>query len=1077
MRRTVSSLAMLLLVVAAPPGAASRFVAFETGQTRPLALSADGTRLYALNTPDNTLEIFRIGLAGIAHEASVAVGLEPVAVATNGAGEVWVVNHLSDSVSVVDVASDPPRVARTLQVGDEPRDLVFGGAARDRAFVTTAHRGQQRLVVPVASGGGDPQLTTPGVGRADVWVFDATDPLATLPIRIVTLFGDSPRALAVSPDGATVYAAVFQSGNGTASVFSQATACNVGETTHDLDGVTVPGGLPGGHVPCGALAPTATIPGGVTAPSTGFIVKWNQALAGWFDPGGRNWTNAVRFTLPDLDVFAIDADGDPPAQVAAFAGVGTVLFNMAVNPLSGKLYVSNTEARNEVRFEGSGAGGSTVQGRLHEARISVIDGTSVAPRHLNKHIDYAVRPAPAGVGERSLATPLDMAVSADGATLYVAAFGSSKVGVFSTAALEADSFVPDAADHVAVSGGGPSGLALDEANGRLYVLTRFDDSISVLDLATRTEIQHVALHNPEPSHVVAGRPFLYDATTTSSNGEASCASCHVFGDVDGLAWDLGKPEGVVASNPNPFLIGPVGSSAFHPMKGAMVTQSLRGMANNGPMHWRGDRTAAPPAANAFDERANFQKFDVAFVDLNGRATPLSAAEMGSFADFVLEVSYPPNPNRGLDDGLTASAAQGRLDFASTPTFNPGIPCSFCHILDPAQGRFGTDGRSSVQITGGNLNLKTPHLRNLYTKVGRFGTPRYLAMIPDTGGVPVDNAFQGDQIRGFGSAHDGSLGSLREFLHLASFDQGFETFPDIVQFLLQFDTDFAPAMGAQVTLSGGDPPAAHARLDLLLQRAAAPEPRPGLPSATECEVVAKGSIDGAARGYLRLASGVFQDDTGATLSEPSLRALVEVEGNELTYTCVPSGSGPRIGIDRDDDGVLDGADNCAARANPAQADGDADGAGDACDVCVAKSDPGQADFDADGVGDACDDHCVGTGVVTLLDVFPQGAQPKTPVVVAGAGFAEGAELDLDGRRSPMTFVEGEGFWTAMLAGGIPAGPHAASVVNPAGCRSQESFSYSTTAPRRCGIGGFELLLGWLGLTLARRRIRPGSERPR
>jgi hypothetical protein len=35
-----------------------------------------------------------------------------------------------------------------------------------RAFVTTAHRGQNRP--------GDPELTTPGVGRADVWVFDAT---------------------------------------------------------------------------------------------------------------------------------------------------------------------------------------------------------------------------------------------------------------------------------------------------------------------------------------------------------------------------------------------------------------------------------------------------------------------------------------------------------------------------------------------------------------------------------------------------------------------------------------------------------------------------------------------------------------------------------------------------------------------------------------------------------------------------------------------------------------------------------------------------------------------------------------
>ena len=105
---------------AEPAHAASRFVAFETGQTRPLALSADGARLYALNTPDNALEIFRIGLAGIAHEASVPVGMEPVAVATHGPDEVWVVNQLSDSISVVDVASDPPRVARTQIAAGRP---------------------------------------------------------------------------------------------------------------------------------------------------------------------------------------------------------------------------------------------------------------------------------------------------------------------------------------------------------------------------------------------------------------------------------------------------------------------------------------------------------------------------------------------------------------------------------------------------------------------------------------------------------------------------------------------------------------------------------------------------------------------------------------------------------------------------------------------------------------------------------------------------------------------------------------------------------------------------------------------
>src|SRR5262249_46663419 len=128
-------------------------------------------------------------------------------------GEVWVVNHLSDSVSVIDTRSVPPHVVRTLWVGDEPRDLVFAGPGRRRAFITTAHRGQNSPR--------DPQLTTPGVGRADVWVFAPRDPGrggGGTPLRILTLSADTPRALAATPDGRMVYVAAFNSGNQTTAI-------------------------------------------------------------------------------------------------------------------------------------------------------------------------------------------------------------------------------------------------------------------------------------------------------------------------------------------------------------------------------------------------------------------------------------------------------------------------------------------------------------------------------------------------------------------------------------------------------------------------------------------------------------------------------------------------------------------------------------------------------------------------------------------------------------------------------------------------------------------------------------------
>ncbi|MBW2720215.1 MAG: beta-propeller fold lactonase family protein, partial [Deltaproteobacteria bacterium] len=182
------------------------YTLFEAGQVRPLAMSPDGTRLFAVNTPNGHLEIYDIGTDSLTFVESVPVGLEPVALAARNDGELWVVNHLSDSISIVDVEADPPRVVRTLLVGDEPRDIVFAGPERSRAFITTAHRGQNS---PYPQGDYDLE----GTGRADVWVFDATSLGTSLggdPLTIVTLFGDRPRALTASPDGSTVYAAVFR---------------------------------------------------------------------------------------------------------------------------------------------------------------------------------------------------------------------------------------------------------------------------------------------------------------------------------------------------------------------------------------------------------------------------------------------------------------------------------------------------------------------------------------------------------------------------------------------------------------------------------------------------------------------------------------------------------------------------------------------------------------------------------------------------------------------------------------------------------------------------------------------------
>ena len=822
-----------------PPN--SDYIGFESAPVRPIALM--GSDVYVTNTSNNSVEQFKKNAEGkLIHHASIPVGLEPVALAVVGDNQLWVVNHLSDSVSILDVSAQKPTVERTLLVGDEPNDIVV---SKGKVFISAAHRGQHLQDVSLLGvpGAGDPQLHTPGVGRADVWVFNPAqlgNAVGGVPMKIVSVFGDSPRGLAVSPDGNEVYVSVLHSGNQT-SVVHEGVMCygfeddEVGALPCQvMDGITSPEGIEAGWLPGGRTAPGVNAHGEVQ-PWTAMIVKFDQATGQWVDTKGRNFSNGIRFSLPDKDVFAIDAN--TLEETVAFQHVGTTLFNMAVNPVSGDVFVSNTESNNAVRFEGKGEfGGSTVQGNLARTRITHINRTTgkVSPRHLNRHIQYDQLKAAPGVKQHSLSTPMQMAFSTDGKFLFTAVAGSNKVAIHHTEQLSQDAywdgedveFDPTTASQNYLDvAGGPMGLSLNQTGDTLYVFTRYDNALVSLDIETGEERQRVPMFTPEPESFQAGRFMLYDASRSSSNGEASCASCHVSGDTDHLSWNLGDPDLANGVNPQPFptidtirlgcdLVGPDESSCqvadiingdgglrtFASMKGPMMTQTMRGMSTHGHMHWRGDRSVGyfgEDVEQTLDERMSFKNFIVAFEGLLGLDIALpenvEASEktddvialeqdMDKFADFMLSIALPPNPIRGLDNSLSNSAQLGanffhgarRADGLETDVDinGPGIDgqnCAGCHGVDHEKGFYGTRGEVAH---GGEIHiLKVPHLRNLYTRVGMFGLPDRPDFLPSH-----TKEHQGEQVRGFGFLHDGATDMLVNFLRGGVFDNGEEGCP-------------------------------------------------------------------------------------------------------------------------------------------------------------------------------------------------------------------------------------------------------------------------------------------------------------
>jgi len=830
---------------------------FESGPVRPLALSADGQRLYVVNGPAGCLEIYALNGDALSLVSSVSVGLEPVSIAERTSNELWVVNHLSDSVSVVRL-DGTPRVLRTLQVGDEPRDIVFAGNNRDRAFITAANRGQNRPGFTSAS------LTTPGSGRADVWIFDAAqleDSLNGKPLSIVTLPADVPRALAVSSDGRTVYAAAFMSGNRT--------------TVLHRDAINIP--KPG----------LTTSADGVQAPATGLIVRYEGTT--WRDEARTDWSSQVKLTLSDEDVFAINASATIPSITDRFVGVGTTLFNMAV-AADGRIFVSNTEAFNEVRFEGSGRrGNSTVRGRIAESRISMISPTSgaVTAVHLNRHIDFNLpqgTTVSAADKARSLSQPTAMVLNSSGDTLFTAAFGSAKVAALPTTALISGSYTSDVTRLIDVPAG-PAGLAINSAGSRLFVYSRIAHAISVIDVPNRTLLSTRSLFSPESIAIKEGRRFLYDATLSSANGTVSCASCHVFGDLDHLAWDLGNPDDRMQTNPNAYLpLSPRTTPRFHPLKGPMTTQTLRGMKGNGPMHWRGDRTGTSRAVvrgtTESLEEAAFKEFNSAFVALLGRETALPADQMQAFTDFVMQLAMPPNPVRALDNSLTEQESAGRNFYMNFPSTLLGS-CDNCHRLRPLEGQFGTNGLMTFE--GGRIteNFKIPQLRNMYTKVGMFG-------------FSGDNsAATGLQIRGFGFSHDGAVDTLENFLRDPVFifpPPADVTRRQVAAFVLAFDTNLLPIVGQQVTWRPGTSSAIEDRLSLLRNQALIRTPRPS------CDLIARITANGVAHSALLQLDGNWAFKDGSIRNEAQLKELASV-AQPITFTCVPPGTGQRVALNR------------------------------------------------------------------------------------------------------------------------------------------------------------------------------------
>jgi YVTN family beta-propeller protein len=570
--------------------------------------------------------------------------------------------------------------------------------------------------------------------------------------------------------------------------------------------------------------------------------------------------------LSDVDLFAIRTSDN--AIVGRAERLGTILTNIAVSPDNSRLYVTGWEARNLVRGVENLGGHPTVN------QLTIVDRATLG---VLRRVDLD---GPVYARPFAVAQPSDLVFDGEG-RLWVAAQGNDEV-VILDAGGEQLGRLP--------AGRGPRGLAFDPGRNRLYVFNRLSHDVTVIDTAADQVVARVPIgYDPTPDAVREGRVFLYSAEP-SGDGSQACVSCHADGHHDNLTWDVGS-----AADP----------------KGPMFTQSLRGLKDNAPYHWRG-------------ERATLRDFNVAFEDLfHGRRLP--DEDNDRLARYLETIQYPPNPNLNRDGSFSTTLARCGMQLfmgqAPVDCPPPGpqekrqfFPCVACHT--PPHG-------SNHRIVPGEIlvthdDFEVTQLRGLFDKL------RFL--------------------------HDGRDRSIADVL---SHRPPFPPFPAVdrqalQEALLQFATaEHHASVGIERTANRSACPGGALNAEIS-----------GTLAFLE-QQARLGRVDLTVAGTMRPFGAVQllydpvenrylldQQEPESVAREDMVAAACAGTAN-LTFTAWSLGTGVRA-RDRDEDGVLNGVE-VSLGTDPANRDSDGDGLvdGDELRRGTAPTDP---DTDGDTVGD-------------------------------------------------------------------------------------------------------------------------------
>ena len=734
---------------AEPPGVDNRDgyqVFYEEDVVSPLALTEDGTELWALNLPDVSVQIFdltdptdpvldgRIGVcAGPVSirrrpmAPAAAATFEPIAShrqKSQAQEEMWVVCQSSNSVMIIDRGERRP--TGMLETLHEPSGITFDETGA-RAYVTLS-ASNQIAEIDTSS-------------RLVLQTIELVSPLPVNPIYgVFPVHAEQPRAVIHHADGLDVLS--FKSGNG-----------------------------------------STRNPTGPTGILSDILNAWDY------------YPNIFDVDPPDREVIRFDLQ-DPSLGSAVVWRRGTLNYDL-LRLDDGRLVISTVDLENDDLIGEPEYLAKGFSEHLITITTPSSDGkpnppiTPAEKIDLNEDLDGELE-------GYSCAAPNEMALSADQKTLWVACYETASTAIVDLVTGKVKGFLRAAVTPAPDKPFGPRGLALNEAAGTVYVYNRGNNTVQTFSATDQTgavdplDIDNVGFDLTQDI-IIAGR-FHHINAKNSASGTVSCNTCHGDGHLDGLAWDLGAFTGNLEHD-----INDVAQDA----KRLRVTMSLRGIEETNPFHWRGDRADLEDFNPAFEgllggrqlapnEFAAFQRFIFA---LSYPANP----------NQKLDRTYRPKALRGFECFNALPSHELTFDQLGT---NMTITCEDCHALDGFSGTNNqvnndvvfdaVDEDGDGFLDDGPLAEDATQLRGMFDKESDL---TWIVVQDDTGADVIEQVPATGW--GFGSVSFPGTDTVQQFVALDVFDVNSVQEADITQFLDELDTGSAPTTARAVELDPAD----------------------------------------------------------------------------------------------------------------------------------------------------------------------------------------------------------------------------------------------------------------------------------